>query len=315
MAAPDYYKTLGVSRGASSEEIKKAYRKKARTAHPDAGGSEEEFKKINEAYEVLGDEEKRKIYDQYGTADASRIPNGCGGGSPFGGGMGGFGSWAEILDSIRRGEGAFGVGGFGGVSGGAQGGRWPGSATRPVPERGRDVNVTLNVTFEEAFRGTEKPVKVRVPGKNGSETFKCTVPAGAVDNGRVRFRGKGQPGANGGAPGDLLVTTHIEPHELYSRDGADVLMDLPLSLDEAALGASVEVPAPNGTRVRLKVPAGIKDGTTLKVRGAGAPKVKGSGTGNLLVTARIQVPETLNPEQRKALEAFARATSEKVRTW
>ena len=315
-ATPDYYKTLGVSRDATADEIKKAFRKKARTAHPDAGGNEEEFKQINEAYEVLGDEKKRQLYDQYGSADANRIPHGWGGG--YGGGQpfnvnmggGGFGSWADILESIRKGEGAFGgnwdFSNFGGAGG---------AAAQPRPQKGRDVNVTLDVTFDEAFRGTQKRVTVRVPGTSGPETLTCDVPAGAVDNGRVRFRGKGEPGTNGGAAGDLLVTTHIKPHEIYSRNGADVLMDMPISFDEAVLGASIEIPAPNGTRVRLKVPAGTQDGTVLKVRGAGAPKVKRSGTGDLLVTARVVIPKEVNNEQRKALEAFRDASDKKVRSW
>lgn len=312
---PDYYKTLGVSRDATTDEVKKAYRKKARTAHPDAGGDEEEFKKINEAYEVLGDEKKRKLYDQYGTADANRIPNGWGG-QGFNVNMGGsgFGSWADILDSIRKGEGAFGgswdmsdiFAGMGGMGG---------QAAQPRPQKGRDVNVTLDVTFDEAFRGATKRVTVRVPGTTGPETFDCNVPAGAVDNGRVRYTGKGEPGTNGGAAGDLLITTHIKPHKLYARNGADVLMDLPLSLDEAVLGANVEIPAPNGSRVRLKVPAGTQDGAVLKVRGAGAPKVKRTGTGDLLVTARVRIPKEVNDRQRQALEAFRAASDKKVRSW
>ena len=314
-ATPDYYKTLGVPRTASTDEIKKAFRKLARKHHPDAGGSEAKFKEINEAYEVLSDDKKRKLYDQYGTANENQIPRGWGGGNVnvediFGGagGAGGFGSWSDILESIRRGEGAFGTewdfGDFGG-----QGSR------RTRAQKGKDMNVTLNVTFDEAFRGTEKRVTVRIPGKSTSETLTVKVPAGAVDGGRLRFHGKGGPGQNGGEAGDLLITTKIEPHPYFTRDGANVVVDVPVTIAEAALGASVVVPAPDGTKVRVKIPAGTQTGAKLTVRGKGAPRVKGSGTGDLLIKVDVRVPKTMNEEQRKAMEKFLAATSEDVRTW
>ena len=314
-ATPDYYKTLGVPRTASTDEIKKAFRKLARKYHPDAGGSEAKFKEINEAYEVLSDDKKRKLYDQYGTANENQIPRGWGGGSVnvddiFGGagGSGGFGSWSDILESIRRGEGAFGTewdfGDFGG-----QGSR------RTRAQKGKDMNVTLNVTFDEAFRGTEKRVTVRIPGKSTSETLTVKVPAGAVDGGRLRFRGKGGPGQGGGEAGDLLITTKIEPHPYFTRDGANVVVDVPVTVAEAALGASVVVPAPDGTKVRVKIPAGTQTGAKLTVRGKGAPRVKGSGTGDLVIKVDVRVPKTMNEEQRKAMEKFLAATSEDVRTW
>lgn len=311
-ATPDYYKTLGVPRTASTDDIKKAFRKLARTHHPDAGGDEAKFKEINEAYEVLSDDKKRKLYDQYGTANENQIPRGWGGGTVnpadiFGGGAGGFGSWADILESIRRGEGAFGSDwDFGGQGFGAR---------QPRQRKGQDMNVTLNVTFDEAFRGTEKHVTVRVPGRDGSDALTVKVPAGAVDGGRLRFKGKGAPGENGGPAGDLLITTKVEPHAYFRRDGADVLIDMPVSVAEAALGASVVVPAPDGTKVRIKVPAGTQDRTVLSVRGKGAPRLKGEGTGSLKVTVNVVVPQTLNEGQRKAMEDFLAATDEDVRGW
>ncbi|MDR2715837.1 MAG: DnaJ domain-containing protein, partial [Coriobacteriaceae bacterium] len=266
---PNYYKTLGVPRKADADEIKKAYRKLARTHHPDAGGDEAKFKEVNEAYEVLSDEKKRDLYDRYGTASESQIPSGWGGdANPFGSG---FGSWAEVLDSIRNGEGGFGDAnpfGFGGFGG-----------HQPRPQRGQDMNVTLQVSFDEAFSGTEKRVSIRVPGKPDKEVLTVKVPAGAVDGGHLRFRGKGAPGAHGGPAGDLLITTKIDPHEFYSRKGADVVIDLPVSIAEAALGASVVVPAPDGTKVRVKVPAGTQDETLLTVKGKGAPSVRGKKAG------------------------------------
>lgn len=310
-ATPDYYKTLGVPRTATADEIKKAFRKLARTHHPDAGGDEAKFKEINEAYEVLSDDKKRQLYDQYGTANANQIPQGWGGGQGFsvedmfGGGQGFSGSWSDILESIRRGEGAFGTswdfGGFGG---------------QPASRRGQDMNVTLNVTFEEAFKGTEKRVTVRIPGKSESDTITVKVPAGAVDGGRLRFKGKGGLGSNGGEPGDLLVTTKIGAHPYYRRDKADVVVTLPVTVAEAALGASVVVPAPDGTKVRVKVPAGTQDGAVLTIKGKGAPDVKNKGAnGNLRIKVDVKVPVSMNERQRQAMEDFLAATTEDVRTW
>ena len=316
-ATPDYYKILGVPRTATADEIKKAFRKLARKHHPDAGGDEAKFKEINEAYEVLSDDKKRKLYDQYGTASEHQIPHGWGGSVNVddifgGGGAGGFGSWADILESIRRGEGAFGTNwDFDGFQG--FGGR--GGNRGPQPRKGQDMNVTLNVTFDEAFRGAQKRVTVRVPGKSESETLDVKIPAGAVDGGRLRFRGKGGAGQAGGQAGDLLITTRIEPHPYYAREGADVVMDVPVSIAEAALGASVVVPAPDGTKVRVKIPAGTQDGAKLTIRGKGAPKVKGEETGDLRIVVKVAVPRTMNDKQRAAMEDFLAATTEEVRSW
>ena len=306
---PDYYKTLGVSKNATAEEIKKAYRKMARENHPDAGGDEEKFKDINEAYEVLSDEKKRQLYDRYGTADQNRVPYGwgnAGGGTTvtFEDLFGGAGSWSEILERLRNGEGAFGTNwDFNDIGGGGFGGFGQQS---PYPQKGQDTNVEMTVTFDEAFRGTLKRVTVRVPGRAEKTTLDVKVPAG--DGGRVRFKGQGVPGKNGGAAGDLLVTTRIAEHPLFSRKGADVLTKVQVSFAEAALGSSVVVPAPDGSKVRVKVPAGTQSGTVLFVKGKGAPRVKGSGTGDLKITIEVPVPTNLNESQRKALEDFIAAS-------
>ena len=179
-----------------------------------------------------------------------------------------------------------------------------------MPRAGKDMSVNMEVSFEEAFNGCEKRVTVRVPGKPESETLTVKVPAGAVNNGRIRLRGHGAPGENGGANGDLLITTKIKQHPTYKRDGADVLMEVPVSIDTAALGATVQINTPDGKKARVKVPAGCQDGTELKLSGKGAPKLKGEGNGNLRITVRVRVPETLNDKQREALEAFAAASEE-----
>lgn len=304
-ATPDYYKALGVPRSAGADEIKKAYRKLARKHHPDAGGDEAKFKEINEAYEVLSDEKKRNLYDQYGTANENQIPQGWGasGGNPFGGG--GFDSWSDILESIRNGEGAFGTnwdfGGFGNA--------------RNQARRGQDMDVVLHVSFDDAFKGTEKRVSVRIPGKEEKETLEVKIPAGAVDGGRLRFKGKGGLGENGGPNGDLLITTKIDPHPYYSRKGADVNVALPVTIAEATLGAQVVVPAPDGTKVRLKVPAGTQNDTVLTIKGKGAPKVKGEGNGDLKIKVDVTVPTELNEEQKQAMEDFMAATEEDIRKW
>ena len=315
---PDYYKILGVPRNAEQDEIKKAYRKLARKHHPDAGGDEAKFKEINEAYEVLSDEKKRQIYDQYGTGNPNHIPQGWGGtgaGGAYTVNFGDFGSWAEILDSIRRGEGIFGATDgfdFGGGAAYAGGnpfvGGSPFAGAQPRPQKGRDLSVDLDVTFEEAFNGCEKRVTVRVPGRPDPETLTVKVPAGAVNGGRRRFKGKGAPGENGGAAGDLLITTKIAKHPLYARKGADVLMDVPVSIADAALGAKIDVATPDGKKARVTIPAGTQDGAQLKLSGKGAPKLKGSGTGDLRITVRVKVPTELNDAQREALEAFREAS-------
>ena len=151
---------------------------------------------------------------------------------------------------------------------------------------------------------------VRVPGRRESDTFDVTIPAGAVDGGRLRFKGKGAPGANGGPAGDLLVITKIAAHPMYKRKGADVLVTLPIDIAQAALGDSVVVPAPDGTKVRVKIPAGTQTGAVLVVKGKGAPKVKGSGTGNLKITVEVKVPTKLNDGQRAALEQYLAASKD-----
>ncbi|MBQ9042462.1 MAG: DnaJ domain-containing protein [Eggerthellaceae bacterium] len=296
---PDYYKTLGVSKTATADEIKKAYRKAARENHPDAGGDEEKFKDINEAYEVLSDDKKRQLYDQYGTADQNQVPFNWGG---FGGGGGttvnfsDFGSWQDILDQVLRGEGVMGNGfnfDFDGT---------------PQPRKGKDTTADLQLTFDEAFQGTTKRVTLRIPGRDDSITLDVKVPAGANDGDRQRFRGQGVPGTNGGAAGDLIITMRVSPNGQFSRKGADVLTTAQVNMADAALGTSIVVPAPDGTKVRVKVPAGTQPGAVLSVKGKGAPRVKGGGNGNLKITLDIPVPTNLNDAQRKALEDFQAAS-------
>lgn len=308
---PDYYKTLGVSKNATADEIKKAYRKLARENHPDAGGDEEKFKDVNEAYEVLSDDKKRKLYDQFGTANQNQVPYGWGGAGSAGGFnvsfedlFGGAGSWGDILERLRKGEGAFGTDwdlndfSFSGPNG-----------RSPRPQKGQEIKTELQLTFDEAFNGTTKRISLRVPGRSDALTLDVKVPAGANDGDRQRFRGQGAPGANGGQAGDLIIVMRIAPHPQFSRRGADVLQTVQVSMADAALGASIVVPTPDGAKVRVKVPAGTQPGTILSVKGKGAPRVKGQGNGDMKITLDVPVPTNLNDAQRKALEAFREASN------
>ena len=312
MAEKNYYELLGVKQDASTDEIKKAFKKLARKNHPDVGGDETKFKEISNAYDVLSDQEKRAEYDDMlrfgaftgsGGGPGGYSGYGRAGGSPFGGGQPGagwrtvsgdfdFGNLGDIFAHIRNGEGAFGA-------------NW---SNAPQSRPGRDLQVSLEVSFEEAFRGTEKRVTIR--SANGQEqTLNVKVPAGAVDGGKLRYKGQGDAGESGGGPGDLVIVTVLKKHPLYSRKGPDVLMTLPVSVAEAALGAQVVIPAPDGSLVKLRIPNGSKDGKVLLVKGKGAPRVKGQGSGDLRVTLQLALPAELNAEQKAALEAFAAASA------
>lgn len=284
MAQKTFYDVLGVKRDASEKEIKSAFRKLAQKYHPDAGGDENKFKEISEAYETLSDEKKRKEYDQMLMF----------GGMPGGGA--GAGGWSDIFSSIFNGDGAFGGDwgqGFGGMGGRA--------ANRV--RKGEDLTVTIDISAEDAFRGTSQTITYRIPSTGERQTVNVPVPAGAVDGGRVRLKRRGEYGTNGGERGDLLVITHVEQHPLFKRDGADVTMTLPVSVYEAALGCEIEVPTPGGGTVRLKIPAGTQSGKTFRFREMGAPDVKRRGrTGALLVKIEVRTPDRLSDDERAALE-------------
>lgn len=291
-----FYDVLGVQKNASDQEIKKAFRKLAQKHHPDAGGDEAKFKEISEAYETLSDPKKRKDYDQM--LMFGGIPGAGGGGYAYSGGAGA-GGWSDIFSSIFNGDGAFGsdwASGFGGMGG--AGGR----ATNR-PHKGSDLSLSVDVSAEDAFRGVTHKVTYRIPSTGEQQTITVTVPAGAVDGGKLRYKRRGEYGVNGGERGDLVVTTNVAEHPLFKRKGADVTMELPISVYEAALGCSVEVPTPGGATVRLKVPAGTQSGKTFRFKEMGAPDVKHRGRmGALLVKVSVQVPTGLSGDEKSALE-------------
>jgi len=302
MAGKNYYDILGVKRDATQDDIKKAFRKLASKYHPDAGGDEKKFAEISEAYTTLSDEKKRREYDQMLLFGG--IP-----GADFGGSGGrnrGYtsvnvgGDWQDIFENIRNGDGAFSGFDFSQIFNGA-GAR----QTSSRPTKGTDLTMTLEVSADEAFKGTQRKVTFTVPSTGEKQTLTVKVPAGAVDGGKLRYRGRGEYGINGGERGDLVITTKVAEHPVFKRDGADVRMELPISVWEAALGAEVEVPTPDGTTCRLKVPAGTQDGKTFRFRDLGAPNVKRKGMrGALFVTVRVKVPTRLSADERKAIEAL-----------
>jgi len=308
-SSKNYYDVLGVGKTASQDEIKKAFRKLARKHHPDAGGSEEKFKQINEAYEVLSDTKKRGQYDQYGQYFGEQgPPPGYGqssAGDSRGGGFGGYSTQGGQQVDFDLGD----LGDiFGSVfGGGSTGGRFGGFGGRgKSPMRGQDLQLETTVTFEQALNGTQ----LKMQTTEGCE-ITVNVPAGATDGGKLRFRGKGEAGLNGGPAGDVYVVTHISPHAYYKRDGADVILDLPLTIGEATLGTTVTIPVPEGGHAKLKIAAGTQDGKILRMKGKGAPKLKGGGAGDLKVKVNVVIPKELTAQQKELLEDFESALGSK----
>ena len=293
----NFYDVLGVQKNASEDEIKKAFRKLAVKYHPDNGCDENKFKEISEAYETLSNPDKRREYDQllmYGG-----IPGQGAAGGAYAGGAAGV-NIGDILNSMFSGNGAFtndwGQGFSSPFGGGAAGGR-------QRSRRGDDLSLTVDVSAEDAFRGVTHKVTYRIPSTGEQQAIAVSVPAGAVDGGKLRYKRRGEYGINGGERGDLVVTTHVEEHPLFKRKGADVTMELPISIYEAALGCSVDVPTPGGATVRLKVPAGTQTGKKFRFKEMGAPDVKHRGkTGALLVKVVVKVPTALSDEERTSLE-------------
>ncbi|SDN01382.1 molecular chaperone DnaJ [Sediminibacillus halophilus] len=348
MSKRDYYEILGVSKDASKDEIKKAYRKLARKYHPDVNkeaDAADKFKEAKEAYEVLGDEQKRTQYDQFGHAG----PQSQG----FGGGFGGaedFGGFGDIFDMF-----------FGG------GGR---RRDPNAPRQGADLQYTMTLDFEEAIFGKETDIQIpreetcdtchgsgAKPGTepktcshcNGSGQLnmeqntpfgrvvnkrvchycqgtgkiipdKCNtcggtgkvkkrkkihinIPAGIDEGQQIRVSGQGEAGVNGGPPGDLYVVVQIKPHEFYQREGDHVFCEMPITFAQAALGDEIEVPTVHG-KVKLKIPAGTQTGKTFRLKGKGAPNVRGYGHGDQHVNIRVVTPTNLTERQEEILREF-----------
>jgi len=354
----DYYAVLGVSKDASADEIKKAYRKLARENHPDANPNDPEaerrFKEVGEAYSVLGTDEKRKEYDELRRLGAA----GFGSGMPGGPGGPGGADFGDLLGHLF---------GNSGAGGGFPGGATTGRTGRRRASRGQDLQADVHLTFEDALAGVRTTLRITgdgqcetchgsgaAPGTQPTTCSRCSgrgqvvidqgpfsfaqpceqcggrgqiitspcatcsgsgrvvkprqltvkIPAGVRDGAVIRVPERGGPGVGGGPSGDVLVTVHVAAHPRFGRKGDDVTLDVPIFFSEAALGTKLTVPTPTGERRTIKVPAGTRSGRTFRLRGEGAPKRRG-GTGDLLVTVRIQVPAKPSREQKKLLEQLA----------
>lgn len=297
----DFYRELGVQKGASTEEIRKAYKKLAVKYHPDRNQgnaeAEKKFKAVNRAHEVLSDEKKRALYDEFGEeglregfrADVARAYRSGGRGAPFGGGN---------LEDIFGGQGGGGAG-FGGF-GDLFGDVFRGSAQRGQA-RGRDAVADVSVDFVSAINGTN--IKIKVPGAEDEVTVR--VPPGAGDGDKLRVAGRGTPGRGGGPPGDLLLTIRVEEHPYFKRDGLDLTLDLPISVAEAYLGTKVRVPTPHGD-VSLRVPAGAKSGQQVRLREKGVKRQ--NKVGDLFVRFFIQLPPPGDPTVEKAVNVIGELT-------
>jgi curved DNA-binding protein len=319
MPQRDYYEVLGVPRSAKPEQIKQAYRKLAKQYHPDRNpndkAAEARFKEIQAAYDVLGDPEKRKQYDQFGEAGVAAGAPGAGWRSAGPGGSRVYtwkaGSGPDIpiedLDDLftifagrgtgraRRGEDAFQD--FFGRARGA------GPATRP--QAGQDMEHHVTLAFDQAINGTRLELAMSDTGSR----VEVRIPPGIKDGQRVRVRGKGAPGPSGGPPGDLYIICRVQPHSYFRREGNDIYLDLPLSLTEAALGTRVEIPTLEGKTV-LTVPPATPSGTRLRLRGKGVKT--GNHRGDQYVVTRIVPPRSPTPRQRELLEQL-RAEEESPR--
>lgn len=273
----DFYKILGVAKDVSEAELKKVYRKLAKEFHPDLNPgdakAEARFKDISEAYDVLSDPEQRREYD------AVRA---MGGGARFqaGGPGGGF---EDVFSNL------FGGGGF-------PGGGFPGFGGGFGPQRGSDLTTSSTINFIDSINGTQ--LKLGVHG----ETVNVKVPPGIQDGQKLKVRGKGQPSPNGGQPGDLVVTIKVKPHPVFSRDGANIRVVVPITFAEAVLGATIQVPTLGGEPVKLKVSPGTPNGRTLRVKGKGV-QLPGK-EGDLLATVEIAVPSHVSDKAKALLEQF-----------
>jgi molecular chaperone DnaJ len=305
----DFYAALGVPKDADDAAVKKAYRKLARQYHPDQNqgdtAAEAKFKEIGEAYSVLSDKEQRKQYDTLRAmagGGARFQAGGPGGGAGFEdvfGGMfggGGPGGGNVRFSTGSPGMGSMGGGGFSDILGGLFGGGGMGGFGGRGPQAGADLAAAYTMSFTQAVAGAT--VELGIDGR----TIKTKIPAGIADGAKLRIRGKGRPSPNGGQPGDLVLTVHVDKHPVFTLDGKNLRMNLPVSFVEAALGAQIEVPTLDGDHVTVKVAAGTPSGRVLRVKGRGVKTAKGDG--DLLITVQVAVPQKLSRKAKQALENF-----------
>ena len=310
--ADDHYETLGVSRTASAEDIRKAYRELARKYHPDLhpddDAAKEKFKKVQNAFDVLNDSSKREMYDRYGSSFEGVGPGGQQGGwggGPFGGGGGGCGfpGGGEIdLESLFGGAG--GGGGFEQIFGRAASGRSGRGRRRYAQVPGQDIEARIDIPFQLAIDGGKTDLRVD-RGSGKSETITVTIPQGVPDGARMRLRGQGLSGTGGGPAGDLLLAVHVEPHSFFQRTGDTLELTLPITLAEAVRGAKVDVPTPWGT-IALRIPPRTSSGRKLRATGMGVRHANGS-KGDLIAEVQITLPEEADAAALEKLLAAAEA--------
>lgn len=305
--ARDFYEVLGVSKNAEQSEIQRAYRKLARQHHPDVNkdpSAEARFKEISEAYDVLSDPELRKRYDAFGE-DFRRVPPdvdpeawrqarayaGAGAGGP-GPGPGAGGPWPGGVRFTDVGEDVD----LDDLLGSIFGGRRGRTAWGPMP--GSDQEIEAEISVEEAYGGTQR--SLTITGPDGQRTLDVNIPAGVVHGQRIRLRGQGGRGLEGGEPGDLYLIIRLSPHPRYRVSGRDLYASLPLAPWEAALGAAVRVDTPGGSAT-INVPAGTSTGRRLRLKGRGLPNRRGEA-GDFYAEAEIRVPSSLTPEERRLFE-------------
>ena len=284
----DFYKVLGVDKKASADEIKKKYRSLARDLHPDKNqgdaAREEKFKAVSEAYDILSDSKKRAEYDE-----ARAMFERGGFRAPTGGNFQG-GDFSDL---------------FGGGNPQDIFANLFGGGARRGPRKGADLQTEATITFKEAIFGTTLDLKLNVDG-SGSQTISARVPAGVNDGAKIRVKGKGAPGEAG--PGDLFIELRVKPHAVFSRKGENLLLTLPVTFAEAALGADLKVPTLSGDDVTVRLAAGTPTGRVLRVKGRGIKK--GAVVGDLLITIEVQVPRRVEGKALDAIKAFAAATSD-----
>ncbi len=301
----DFYAVLGVAKDVSEADLKKTYRKLARQYHPDSNAgdatAEARFKEISEAYSVLSDAEQRREYDQIRTLGGAGARFTAGGAGPSGA------NFEDIFGDLFQGRGrSFRPGGGGGDFEDILGGMFGGGAYRgaggfrPGPSRGRDYTASTTLDFRTAVVGDT----VRLQGPEG-KPITVKIPAGVADGQKIKLRGKGEPSPDGGESGDLVLTVTVRPDPVFSRDGLNLRVEVPVTFAEAALGATIEVPTLQGDRVKVKVAPGTPSGRVLRVKGRGVETTK--GTGDLLVELQVAVPSHLSGDAKARLEDFVAA--------
>ncbi len=330
MEFKDYYQTLGIPKTAPAKDIKQAYRKLARKFHPDVNpgdkGSETRFKEINEAYEVLGDPEKRRKYDELGAnwrmyEQAQQQGQAWPGGSPFGAGGGfgeGGGAWTinmggpggyrtmteEEMRDLFGNEDPFSDFFKTFFGGGAADGARARQARAPRSQKGRDIEHEVELTLEEAFHGAMRRISIKQGGH--ARSVDVRIPAGVKDGSRVRAAGEGEAGANGGISGDLYLRVRLKPHPVFERRGSDLHAKVAVPVTTAVLGGETLVPTISGS-VRLKIPETTQSGQVFRLKGHGMPAVgKPDERGDLYATIDVQLPRSLSKDQRQHYEALAR---------